>query len=115
MLLLKDSLEPQEHKVCKYMTSIWKNVFIDKLDNTVNKYNNAYHRAIKMKPVDVKERIYINSNKEINDKDPKIGDIVRISKYKSFFVKGYVSNWSEDVFVIKKVKSTVPFFFSYFS
>ena len=113
MLLLKDLLEPQEHKVCKYMTSIWKNVFIDKLDNTVNKYNNAYHRAIKMKPVDVKERIYINSNKEINDKDPKIGDIVRISKYKSFFVKGYVSNWSEDVFVIKKVKGTVPFFFSY--
>ena len=93
------------------MTSIWKNVFIDKLDNTVNKYNNAYHRAIKMKPVDVKERISINSNKEINNKDPKIGDIVRISKYKSFFVKGYVSNWSEDVFVIKKIKSTVPFFF----
>ena len=93
------------------MTSIWKNVFIDKLDNAVNKYNNAYHRAIKMKPVDVKERISINSNEEINDKDPKIGD--RISKYKSFFVKGYVSNWSEDVFVIKKVKGTVPFFFSY--
>ena len=66
-----------------------------------------------MKPVDVKERISINSNEEINDKDPKIGDIVRISKYKSFFVKGYVSNWSEDVFVIKKVKGTVPFFFSY--
>ena len=73
------------------------------------KYNNAYHNTIKMKPVDVKSSTYIDSSKEINDKDPKfkIGDIVRISKYKNIFAKGYVPNWSEEVFVIKKVKNTV--------
>ena len=52
---------------------------------------------------------YIDSSKEINDEDPKfeIEDIVRISKYKNIFAKGYVSNWSEEVFIIKKVKNTV--------
>ena len=62
------------------MTSISKNVYIDKLDYIVNKYNNTYHSTIKMKPFDVKSNIYINSSKEINDKDPKfkIGNIVRI-------------------------------------
>ena len=71
-------------------------------------YNNTYS-AIKMKPVDVKSSTYINSSKEINDEHPKfkIGDIVRISKYKNIFAKGYVPNWSEEVFVIKKVKNTV--------
>ena len=63
-----------------------------------------------MKPVDVKPSTYIDSSKEINDKNPKlkVGDSVRISKYKNIFTKGYVSNWSEEVFVIKKVKNTVP-------
>ena len=63
-----------------------------------------------MKPVDVKPRKYIDSSKEINYQDPKFkfGDTVRISKYKNILAKGYVSNWSEEVFVIKKVKSTVP-------
>ena len=66
-----------------------------------------------MRPVDVKSNTYINSSKEINDKDPKskIGDIVRISKYKNIFSKSYVPNWSEEVLVIKKVKSTVPWTF----
>ena len=93
-------------KIYKYMTSISKNVYIDKLDDTINKCNNTYHRTIKMKPVDVKWNIYINSSKELNDKDPifKIGDIVRISKEKNIFAKGYVTNWSEEDFVIKKVK-----------
>ena len=79
------------------MTSISKNVYIDKLADIVNKCNNAYDSTIKMKPVDVKSNIYINTSKEINDKDPKfkIGDIVRISKYKNIFAKGYVPNWSE--------------------
>ena len=99
-----------KNKICKYMTSKSKNVYIDKLDDIVNKYNNTYHRTIKMKPVDVKSNRYINSSKEINDKDPKfkVGDIVRISKYKNIFAKVYASNWSEEDFVIKKVKSTVP-------
>ena len=98
-----------KNKIYKYMTSISKNVYIDKLDDIVNKYNNTYHRTIKMKPVDVKLSTYIDSSKEINDKDPKfkIGDIVRISKYKIIFTKGCVPNWSEEVFLIKIVKNTV--------
>ena len=87
------------------MTSIPKNVYIDKLDDIVNKYNNTYLRTIKMKPVDVKSSTYIDSSKEVNDKDPKckISDIVRISKYKNIFAKDYAPNWSEEVFVIKKI------------
>ena len=93
----------------KYMTSISQNVYIDKLDDIVHKYNNTYHSTIKMKPADVKSSTYIESSKEINDKNPKfkIGDFVRISKYKNIFAKGYVPNWSEEVFVIKKFKNTV--------
>ena len=92
------------------MTSVSKTVYIDKLDDIVNKYNNTYHRTIKMKPVDVKSSTYIDSSKEINDEDPnfKIGDIVRISKHKNILAKSYVPNWSEKAFVIKKVKNTVP-------
>ena len=69
-------------------------MYIDKLDDIVNKYDNTCPRTIKMKPVDVKSSTYIHSCKEINDKDPKfkIGDIVRISKYKNIFAKGYVQN-----------------------
>ena len=63
-----------------------------------------------MKPGDVKSNIHINSSKEINDRDPKskIGDIVRVSKYKNIFTKSFVPNWSEEVFAINKVKNTVP-------
>ena len=84
-------------------------MYIDKLDDIVNKYINTYHSTIKIKPVDVKSNTYINSSKEINDKGPKfkVGDHVRISKYKNSFAKGYVPNWSEKVFMIKKVKNTV--------
>ena len=73
-------------------------------------YNNTYHSTIKMKPVDVKLNTYINSSKVINDKDPRLktGGIVRISKYENIFAKGYVPNWSEDVFAIEKVKHNVP-------
>ena len=62
------------------MTSISKNVYIDKLEDIVSKYNNTHHRTIKIKPVDVKLNTYIYSSKEINDKDSqfKIGDIVQI-------------------------------------
>ena len=97
-------------KIYKCMTSISKNVYIDKLDDIVNEYNNAYHTTIKMKPFDVKNKTYINTDKETNDKDPKfkVGDRVRTSKYKNIFAKGYTLNWSEEVFVIKKVKNTVP-------
>ena len=88
---------------------IKKNVYIDKLDAIVKKYNNTCPRTIKMKPVDVKSNTYINSSKEINDKDPKfkIENIVRISKYKNIVAKGYVPNLFEECFVIKKVKNTM--------
>ena len=81
-------------------------MYNDKLDDIVDEYNNAYYRIIKMKPVDVKDNTYIDFNEEVNDKEP--GDHVRISKYKNIFAKGYTPNWSEEVFVIKKVKNTVP-------
>ena len=92
------------------MSSISKSVYIDKLDDIFNKYDNTYHRTIKMKPVDVKSNTYINSSKEINDKDPKfkIGDTVRISKYKNIFTNGHVLNWPEEVFVLKKFEQTMP-------
>ena len=63
-----------------------------------------------MKPADVKSNKYINFSKEINDKDAKlkIGDIVRMSKYKNIFARVYIPNWSEEVFVIKEIKNTVP-------
>ena len=93
-------------KIYKYMTSVSKNVYIDKLDDIVDEYNNTYHRTIKMKPVDVKDNTYIDFKKEVNDKDPKfkVGDHVRISKYKNIFAKGYTPDWSEEVFIIKKLK-----------
>ena len=82
-------------KIYKYMTSV------SKLDDIVN---NTSHSTINVKPVDVKSNTYIDSSKEINNKDPKfkIGDIVKILKYKNIFAKGYTPNWSEDVFVVKK-------------
>ena len=77
-----------KNKICKYMTSISKKVYINKLDDLVSEYNNTYHRTIKMKPVDVKDNTYIDSMVfRSNDKDRKfkVGDYVRISKYKNFF------------------------------
>ena len=98
-----------KNKICEYMISISKNVYIDKLGDIVNKYNNTYHSTIKMKPVDVKSNTYIDSSKETNDKNPKfkIDDNARISKCKNIFSKGYTPNCSEEVFMIKKVKNTV--------
>ena len=92
------------------MTSVSINVYIDKLDDILNKYNNTYHSTIKTKRIDIKPSAYIDTSKDINYDDPKfkISDIVRIPKYKNIFAKGYVPNWSEEVCVIKKVKDTVP-------
>ena len=99
-----------KNKVYKYMTSISKNVYIDKLDDIIQKYNNKNHRTIKIKPIDVKDNTYIDFSKEVNDNDPKlkVDDHVRISKYKNIFAKCYTPNWSEEVFVIKNIKNTVP-------
>ena len=97
-------------KIYKYINSVSKNIYIDKLDDIVHTYYNTCHKTIKMKPADVKSNTYTDSSKEINNKYTKfkIGNIVRISKYKNIFAKGYTPNWSEVVFVIKKVKNTVP-------
>ena len=99
-----------KNKIYKYMISISKNMYINKLDDIVHKYNNKKHRTIKMKPIDVKDNTYIDVSKEINDNDPKfkVDNHVRISQYKNIFAKGYTPNWSKEVFVIKKVKNTVP-------
>ena len=87
-----------KNKIYKCMTSILKNVYIDKL------------------PVDVKASAYIDSSKKPNDEDTKfkMGDIVGISKYKNIFAKSHVPNWFEEVFVIMKVKNTVPWTICYY-
>ena len=89
---------------------ISKNMYIDKLDDIVNKYNNINHRTVQMKPIDVKDNTYIDFGKEVNDNDPKfkVGDHARISQYKNIFAKGYTPNWSEEIFVIKRIENTVP-------
>ena len=98
-----------KNKIYKHMTSVSKTVYIDKLEDIINEYNNTKHRTTKMKPIDVKDNIYIDFGKEVNDNNPKfkVGDHVRISKYKIIFAKRYTPNWSEEVFVIKKIKNTV--------
>ena len=99
-----------KNKIYKYMTLISKNVYIDKIDDIVKEYNDTYHASIKMKPVNVKDNTYIDFKKESNDKNPKfkVGHHVRISKYKNIFAKGDMPNCSEEIFVIKKIKNTVP-------
>ena len=92
------------------MTAISKNVYYDVLDDIVKKYN-TWHSTIKMKPKDVKDDNFTEYIEESNKKDPKfnVGDRVGISKYKNIFAKGYTPNWSEEeVFVIDKIKNTVP-------
>ena len=103
LLLLKN-------KIFKHLTAISKNVYFDVLDDFVSKYNNTVHRTIKMKPIDVTDDSYPEYNNNFNKKYPKfkVGDHVRISKQKNIFAKGYAPNWSEEVFVVSKIKNTVP-------
>ena len=109
-MLLKDLLGLYKNKIYKHITVVSKNVCFDVLNDIVDKYNNTYHNTIKMMPIDVKSDSYAEYNVDSNAKDPKfkIGHHVRISKYKNIFGKGYAPNWSEEVFVIKKVKNAVP-------
>ena len=106
-----------KNKIYKHMSSISKNVYIDKLDDIVNEYNNTKHRTTKMKPIDVKDNTYIDFGKEVNDNDPKfkVGDLVRILKYKNIFAKGYTPNWSEEVFVITKISCSMMQFHGHMS
>ena len=86
-----------KNKIFKHIAAISKIVYFDVLDDIVNKYNNTVHRTIKMKPIDVTSSSYAEYNEDSNKKDPKfkVGDNVRISKYKNIFAKGYTSNWSD--------------------
>ena len=83
---------------------------VSKLDEIVDKYSKTYHRTIRIKPVGVKSGTYIRYGVEHNDKDPKfkVGNHVRISKYRNIFTNSYIPNWSKEVFVIKKLENTVP-------
>ena len=96
-----------KNKIFKHMTAVSKNVYFDVLDDIFDKYNNTYHRTIKMKPIDVKSNSYAEYNVDSNDKDLKfqVHNHVRISKYKNIFGKGYNPNWSEEVFLIDKIKN----------
>ena len=92
------------------MTSISKNIYFDVLDDIINKHNNTVHKTIKMKPIDITGDYYVEYDENPNKKGLKfkVGDHVRISKYKNIFAKEYTPNWSEEVFVINKIKNTVP-------
>ena len=99
-----------KNKIYKLMTAISKNVYFDVLDDIVDDYNNTYHKTIKMKPKNVQDNSFTEYNEESNEKDPKfkVGDHVRISKFKNVFVKGYTPNWSAENFIVIKIKNTVP-------
>ena len=85
------------------MIAVSKNVYFDALEDIVDKYNNTYHRTIKVKPIDGKSDSFAKYNEESNEKGPKfkIGELVRISKYKNIFAKGYTPNWCEKFFCCK--------------
>ena len=99
-----------KNKMFKHMTTISKNICIDVLNDIVNRYHNTVHKTIKMKPTDVTGDSYVECNEESNKKDPKfkVNVHVRISKYKNIFAKGYIPNWSEEVFIVNEIKNTVP-------
>ena len=99
-----------KNKIFKHMAAISENVYFDVLDDIVDKYNNTVHRTIKMKPIDVTGDSYVEYNEDFHKKDPKfkVDDHVRISKCTNIFAKGYAPNWSEEVFVVSKIKNTIP-------
>ena len=99
-----------KNKIFKHVTAISKKFYFDVLDDIVNKYNNTIHKTIKLKPIDVTGVSYAEYNKDFNKKYPKlkVGDHVRILKCKNIVAKGYTPSWSEEVFVINKIKNTVP-------
>ena len=109
-----------KNKLYKHMTATGKNVYYDVLYDVVNKYNNTKHSTIKMKPIDDgdmtkssslernNKRVYIDEHNE-KDRRFKVGDRVRISRYKNIFAKGYTPNWSKEIFIVDKINDTVPY------
>ena len=92
------------------MTAIQENIYLYVLDDIVDKCNSTVHKTIKIKPIEVTNDYYAEYDEHPNKKNPKfkVGVNVRISKYKKMFAKGCTPNWSEEVFVINKIKNTVP-------
>ena len=104
-----------KNKLYKHMTATGKNVCYDVLDDVVNKYNNTKHSTIKTKPINVKDknkRVYIDEHNEKGSRF-KVGDRVRISKFKNIFVKGYTPNWSKETFIVDKINGTVPYTYNF--
>ena len=99
-----------KNKIFKCMTAVSKNYYFDVLDDIVNRYNNTVHGTIKMKPIEVTSDSYTEYNEDSNVTKPKFKGAghVKISKYKTIFDKGYTQNWSEEIFVVSKIKDTVP-------
>ena len=99
-----------KNKIFEYTRAVSKNIYFDVLGDIIDKYDNTVDKTIKMKPIDVTSDSYAEYNEDSNVTKPKlkVGDFVRISKYKSIFVKGYTQNWSQEVSVINKIKDTVP-------
>ena len=99
-----------KNKIFKHTIAVSKNIYFDVLGDIIDKYDNTVDKTIKMKPIDVTSDSYAEYNEDSNVTKPKfkVGDLVRISKYKSIFVKGYTQNWSQEVSVINKIKDTVP-------
>ena len=106
-------------KLYKHITATSKNVYYDVLDDIVNKYNNTKHSTIKMKPhstikmkpIDVRDnnkRVYVDEHNEKGSRF-KVGDRVRISKFKNMFAKGYTPNLSKEIFIVDKINDTVPY------
>ena len=101
-----------KNKLHKHMTATGTNVYYDVLDDAVSEYN-TNHSTTNMKPIDVKnnKRVYID---EHNKKDSrfKVGDRVRISKFKNIFAKGYTPNWGKEIFFVDKINDTVPYMYN---
>ena len=99
-----------KNKIFKHRTPVSKNVYFVVLDDIVHKHNNTVHRTIKMKPIDFTSDSYAEHNEDSNIAKPKfkVGDHVRISKYKNIFAKGYAQNCSDEVFLVSKIKDKVP-------
>ena len=94
------------NNIFKHMTAVSKNVYFDELDDIVNKYINT----VQMKTIDAITDFYAKYNEDSNENKPKfkVGDHVRISKYRNIFSKASTKNWSKEILIIRKIKNTVP-------
>ena len=112
-----------KNKLYKHMMATGKNVYYDVLDDIINEYNNTKDNTIKMKPKDVgnnttkssslerNKRVYIDEHNEKRSRF-KVGDRVRISKFKNIFAKAYTPNWSREIFIVNKINDTVPYMYN---